>query len=409
MAARHPLTTAPRKSLLTHPAVVGALLATLGSEAVLPLQYRPVLFRQDLEMLTLSCALLAGGLAYAAYRRARAGGVRARRWAFEAASVSFVAFTLGALWMRFGLAGIGWPRVWVIVLVTAWCGFCALVGAAIGSRRSWPRWLLSFLAGGLTVGAIVALGVASAELDTSPTAIATGRCAKHDQVTYCYYGGYRPFVDEWRVPVEAVLAEVPDDVLARKSLLVRQGSSTFGAAHVDLDALATPELQWSDSVTARLSLALDTANSLVGVNDDYKSGERNGRAVARWNAGCRPGGDSGRMVVTWWLAGQGDGATRQQVIRMNADDPSQDAISGSGYVSVVGGGPTALAAQLLARDDRKVGALMRAHWDELTSRDAGVQPIMELFDLTPVAGVGYNGEKEDPRELPKGCPASPRR
>ncbi len=60
--------TAPPRSLLTHPALVVATLATLASEALLPLQYRPVLFRQDLEMLALSCAFLAGGVAYAAYR-----------------------------------------------------------------------------------------------------------------------------------------------------------------------------------------------------------------------------------------------------------------------------------------------------------------------------------------------------
>ncbi len=58
--------TAPPKSLLTHPVLVAATLATLASEALLPLQYRPVLFRQDLEMLALSCAFLAVGLVVSA-------------------------------------------------------------------------------------------------------------------------------------------------------------------------------------------------------------------------------------------------------------------------------------------------------------------------------------------------------
>ncbi len=405
--------TAPPKSLLTHPAFVVATLATLASEALLPLQYRSVLFRQDLEMLALSCSFLAGGLAYAAYRRARACGVCATRWVIEAAAASFATFALGALWMRFvphdGLTGIGLPRLWVFALVVAWCSCCALAGAALGTRRSWPRWFRAPLAASLVLSAMVALAVASAELNTTPNASATGPCVQRGDVTYCHYDGYGPFVEQWQVPVEAVLAELPDEVLAGRDLLVRQGSSTWGASHLDLDAITTPELQWGGSSTARLSLALDAANTFVGINDDYKPGERNGKAAAGQGPGCAPGGDSGRMVVAWWLAGQVDDDTRRQVIEMHEKDPFQDAISGSGYVSVVGGGPTPLAAQLLERDDAKVGKLIREHWDELTSPDVGVQPIMELFDLKLVDGVGYQGEKEDPHEVPEGCPPPPRR
>ncbi len=401
------------KSLLTHPALVAAAFATLASEGLLPLQYRPVLFRQDLEMLALSCAFLAGGLTYAAYRRARACGVFTSRWMIEAAVASFVAFALGALWMRLmpndGLRGIGWPRAWVAALVIAWCSCCALVGAALGTRRSWPRRYGAPLAAGLVISAMAALAIASAELNTFPKAPAAGPCVERGDVTYCHYRGYGPFVKQWQAPVEAVLVELPDEVVAARHLLVRQGSSTWGASHVDLDAIATPELLWSSSSTARLSLALDTANSFVGINDEYKRGERGGKAVAGQRNGCAPGGDSGRMVVAWWLAGQIDDDTRRQVIEMHQKDPAQDAITGSGYVPVVGGGPTPLAAQLLQRNDAEVGELIRQHWYELTAPAVGVQPIMDLFGLRLVEGVGYSGEKEDPHEVPAGCPPAPRR
>ncbi len=115
------------------------------------------------------------------------------------------------------------------------------------------------------------------------------------------------------------------------------------------------------------------------------------------------------MVVSWWLAGQLDEATRRQVIEMNERDPAQDAISGNGYAEVVGGGPTPLAAQLLERDDSEVGSVIRAHWAELTAPDVGVGSVIELFGLEMVDGVGWSVEADDPQELPSGCPPAPRR
>jgi hypothetical protein len=411
---RAPIGAPPSKSLLTHPAFLVAFVATLVSEWLLPLQYRPVLFRQDLEMLTLSCSLLAGGIAYASYRRARTSGVFEVPRVLEAVSGAFVAFVLGALWMRFvphgGVTGIGAPRAWVIAVVTLWGGLCGAAGAGLGSRRAWPSWLRRPLAGGLVLAAVVVLAVASAELNSQPAGVAQGRCVERSRVTYCHYSGYRPFVAEWQVPVEAALKEVPDDVLAGRELVVRQGSATWEDHHLDLDAIATPMLKWSPASTARLALALDTANSFVGINDDYKLGERDGKPVSgRAGFGCAPGGDSGRMAVAWWLAGQVDDGTRRQVIEMYERDRAQDAINGSGYTEVVGGGPTPLAAQLLERDDTEVGPVIRAHWAELTAPDVGVGPIMKLFGLELSDGVGQSAEPEDPHELPGGCPPAPRR
>ncbi len=412
---RGPIGAAPlSKSLLTHPVFVVGLAATLVSEWLLPLQYRPVLFRADLEMLALSFSLLAGCIAYASYRRARTPGVFEARRVVEAASGAFVAFVLGALWMRYvphrGVTGIGAPRVWVVTAVTLWGGLCGAAGTGLGLRRAWPSWLRMPLAGGLVLAAVVVPAVASAELNSQPSGVAEGRCVERSRVTYCHYAGYGPFVAEWQVPVEAVLKELPGDVLADRALVVRQGSATWKHHHLDLDAIATPMLQWSPSSTARLALALDTANSFVGINDDYKQGERDGRPVpGRAGFGCAPGGDSGRMAVAWWLAGQVDGETRRQVIEMYERDPSQDAITGSGYAEVVGGGPTPLAAQLLERDDAEVGLVIRAHWAELTAPNVGVGPIMQLFGLELSDGVGLPAEAEDPRELPRTCPPAPRR
>lgn len=400
--------------MLTHPAFVVAFVATLVAEWLLPLQYRPVLFRHDLEMLALSCSLLTGGIAYASYRRARTSTVFEVRRVLEGMSGAFVAFALGALWMRFvphsGVTGIGAPRAWVTGMVVLWAGVCGAAGAGLGSRRAWPSWLRSPLAAGLVVAAVVVLAAASAGLNSQPAGVADELCVERSRVTYCHYAGYRPFVADWRVPVEAVLRELPDEELASRELVVRQGSATNRERHLDLDAIATPMLQWSPASTARLALALDTANSFIGINDDYKAGERDGRpGPDRPAFGCGPGGDSGRMVVAWWLAGQVDSETRRQVIEMDERDPAQDAISGSGYVEVVGGGPTSLAAQLLERDDAEVGPVIRARWNELTAPDVGVGPIMELFALEPSAGAGPPVEAEDPREVPRGCPPSPRR
>lgn len=398
------------KSLLTHPVVVVALGATLVTEWLLPLQYRPVLFRQDLEILAFACSVVSGGIAYGSYRRARVSGVFKVRWLLEAIFAVLAAFVLGAIWMRFvphnGVNGIGAPRAWVIVLVALWGGLCAVAGAGLGCRRAWPSLLRVPLAAGMVLAAVVLMAVASAALNSKPGGVAQGRCVERVSVAYCYYSGYEPFVAEWQLPIEAVLAEIPDDVLAGLALTVRQGSGR----HVDLDALATPGLQWGPASTARLSLALDTANSIVGINDDYKQGERAGTQVpGRPGLGCGPGGDSGRMVVSWWLAGQLDEATRRQVIEMNERDPAQDAISGNGYAEVVGGGPTPLAAQLLERDDSEVGSVIRAHWAELTAPDVGVGSVIELFGLEMVDGVGWSVEADDPQELPSGCPPAPRR
>jgi hypothetical protein len=402
------------KPLLTHPAFLVGFVATLVSEWLLPLQYRPVLFRDDLEMLALSCSLVAGGIAYASYRRARTSGAFGRRRTLEAMSGAFAAFALGALWMRFvphsGVTGIGAPRAWVTAMVVLWAGACGAAGTGLGSRRAWPSWVRSPFAAGLVLAAVVVLAVASAQLNSQPADVAKGLCAERSRVTYCHYAGYRPFVADWQVPVEAVLKELPDEELAGRELVVRQGSATGGEHHLDLDAIATPMLQWSPASTARLALALDTANTFVGINDDYKAGERDGiRGPGRGAFGCGPGGDSGRLVVAWWLAGQVDNATRRQVIEMDERDPAQDAISGSGYAEVVGGGPTSLAAQLLERDDTEVGRVIRAHWTELTQPDVGVGPIMQLFGLEPSEGVGPPAEAEDPREVPRGCPPAPRR
>jgi hypothetical protein len=409
-----PIGTRRSKPLLTHPALVAAFVATLVSEWLLPLQYRPVLFRDDLEMLALSCSLLAGGIAYASYKRARTSGVFEARRVPEAMSAAFVVFALGALWMLFvphdGVTGIGAPRAWVTAMVVLWAGVCGAAGAGLGSRRAWPGWLRNPLVAGLVVAAVVVLVVASAELNRQPTGVAEDLCIERRRVTYCYYAGYGPFVADWQLPVEAVLKELPHHVVASRELVVRQGSATWGEHHLDLDAIATPMLQWSPASTARLALALDTANSFVGINDAYKAGERDGRpGPGRAAFGCGPGGDSGRMAVSWWLAGQVDDGTRRQVIEMHQRDPAQDAISGSGYVEVVGGGPTPLAAQLLERDDTEVGPILRAHWTELTSPDVGVGPIMHLFELEPSHGVGPPDEAEDPREVPRGCPPAPRR
>ncbi|HEY7069669.1 MAG TPA: hypothetical protein VH479_06140, partial [Acidimicrobiales bacterium] len=155
----------------------------------------------------------------------------------------------------------------------------------------------------------------------------------------------------------------------------------------------------------------DRARAVAGIRSDPFT----------YVGGCSPEGQA-RAVVAVWLAAQGSPGNEALVRRVIHDDPygfhrwtatatpggaattgfdfqgpSQWELPGDGfaddsYSAVIW--PKAevnLAAQLLSRPDREVGATIRANWDRLTDPATPTSDLVALFHLTPLPTLEQQG------------------
>jgi hypothetical protein len=376
-----------------------------------------------------------------------AAGVLVARWlptvlAGPAAVVATVVLQLnwGAedhrwRWLHF----VAWEPVtvdpWLEVRPAGWhltylLGLVVLAGALAVARHGLRRPLAAVLAGAVAVVLVSgwaqtrppSAGQVAAIVDRLERPEAHQLCQRHGQVRYCFYPTYRDWVDQWRGPIEGVLAQLP--VAARgRELLVRQRvpPSTVAALHPEVRARLAPARVWrADGALhpglgwytpgnpavvlplqrAELSLAYQAAAWAVGLPP-----------AATWPpAACDAGGQA-RTVAALWLAGAatpGAGrALRWRAAEVERGGPA--ALAGPAPVDFEPRGPdewqglvaepgsTGRGADLVAAarlldvpPDRVAGALT-ARWDRLT---APATPAGELLGPLGMAAaaVGSGGK-----------------
>lgn len=342
----------------------------------------------------------------------------------------------------------GLHLLYVVALVGVFTATALIRGSG---RRGW----LPTVALLLSLGAVVVLGAsqaaAYADYDRSariaeylPPA-AEYVCEEKGTVTYCAYPEYEPWIREWAVVVEPVLALAPEH-LRDRALQVRQyptraldlffDGSEFGFE--DEPGLATG-MWWgrgAGGIENRIDdaypfgMALGTASWLVGLPLEPVAGttevirDETGEIIRveflPGVEGANPDEityrncstlDQGRAVVALWLAAQA-GPVAEQHLR-NLIEHSRFALTDT-YTRIDGSGDTQdyfhlydelgvgqpypwyalsfhlheayYAHQLLDRPDEQVLELIHANWELLTDPSTTTLQAIEVLAVEPLAG-----------------------
>lgn len=364
-------------SIVRHAWFIAATGLTAFSLVVLPGQWVPVLFRDDLTVVGLSLVILGVGTLVAAGSLARRRQFGWRSALVPPLAVGFALVVLAIALYKTNFNGIGWPEAHELVLGLAFVGGCALTGGATGTlSRRCPRVLGSMA----TAIALVVVGSGGIWLfsyslpeNLEPRYQASEQvCERRNEIEYCANPGYEPFIDYWERVVEAVLKATPVEV-DRSDIVVAQLLDEDGGRRGD--ASAAPGTDWGKGAgrgVAGLGLGLDIANWVTGLEPRLVTFDPN-----EPHEMC-DAGTNARSVVAYWLAGQIDNDVKAVIGDLGC---CADAISGSTFAAPSAGGGWDVAEQLLALPASEVRAGIEEHWDELVDPDTPVARVSELFDL----------------------------
>lgn len=268
--------------------------------------------------------------------------------------------------------------------------------ATAGARRR--RIVPAGTAVGLAAGLAVTVLAGSAQLLPVSDAVRIGRvtaverphelhtCRSVQQVTYCAFDGFTPWIDGWDAVVRGVLRRVPA-ADASRPLAVRQRLITVhsGGRVVSADEQAAEVAAW-----ARADAAAGTPNA-VTVTTHWGTGpvEAGFAGLVAYEVVTRAGTPSGgslcgaRGVLVGWLAGQATPETAAGLREL-------DAIS---WGAVPFGEPVmpstisvpdremAVAFAVLARPADEVAEVVRRSWAELSAADTPAERAGELFGV----------------------------
>lgn len=364
-------------SQLRHASFIVAVVLTSFSLVVLPGQWIPVLFHDDLTVIGLSLVILGVGSVASSASIARLGSSGARASILTCTGVGLVMVVVAVSLYKTVFGGIGWPEAHEVGLVLAFVGTCALLGRTVGGlTRRWPRairWIPTVLVALLVGGGGVALfsHVLPKSLESRYSA-SQQACEVRGGIRYCANPGYEPFIDHWQRVVESVLNAAPIDV-ERSEILIAQlldddGRRVEGAS-------AAPGVDWGRGAgegVASLGLGLDLANWVTGVETRLVTLDPDEPQET-----CDPGTGS-RSVVAFWLAGQVGDDVKAVIGDLGC---CADAISGSTFAEPAVGGGWDVARQLLALPAEEVTTQIDMHWDELVGSDTPVARIADMFEL----------------------------
>lgn len=363
----------------SHPIFIAGFLLAAVAITLLPLQYIPVLWRFDREFMALGLTPMVIGTIIASTRR-QEGAVRSA--VISAAGLLFAA-TIGYRLYD----GIGLPDPFDIVIILALVA--APVWAMVTFVRTGPGILVVPVAAVLSSSSIFAFGLLAA--DPGDPKGPANHCEVRDDIQFCYFARFGSFVDLWAPAVLGVVRQLPDNVRANVTSVVQTVDRPLRGK------LATPFLDWDrpNAGTAELALALDVANSALGINDEFKG------LVGTEGRLCTPRLDDGRIIVAFWLAGQ---ATIEGGKTLRALNKNADAITGSEYAAPVIGSMDSAddAIRLLNRPVTAVAILVREHWNALSNPLVTVREVRALLELPPSLET-VSPESSDERFYTQDC------
>ncbi|MEZ0114987.1 hypothetical protein ABH920_009022 [Catenulispora sp. EB89] len=287
-------------------------------------------------------------------------------------------------------------------------GLLALITTAALMRGGRKRGLLVAGAAGLAV--TVAAGVAQtlppdASIVAARSAATTQpssqqRCQHIENITYCAFPGFSPWVTDWNAVVRGVLQRVPDQ-MAVQPLAVRQRIIAPDAASQNTSsggAPPAPVAQWhADDVAAGTPDAL-TAGTWWG--DGWSETGLAGRVAYEVISRAGPGVSGelcqSRGVLVGWLAAQATAGTKAGLRTMTDGSGAGVAFAEAGF----GGGlylparELAMVWTLLDQPADKVGELVLQHWDELSARTTTIEQAAALLGVPAPPDQASEGEQQ---------------
>jgi hypothetical protein len=220
----------------------------------------------------------------------------------------------------------------------------------------------------------------------SPAGMQT--CRTVDQVTYCAFDDFAPWIDGWDTVVRGVLRGVPEQE-ARKPLAVRQRVSTDDARANGF--VSTPE---DRAVVAeawrRIDEAAGTPNSVtIGTHWGEGSDEVGfaGRVAFEVVARKGPGADGvicgTQGVLVGWLAGQATPLAAAGLREIDASSTGGVSFFDRGFNAflTVDDREMAVVLALLKRPAAEVAETVKRSWAELSAADTPTERAGEIFGV----------------------------
>jgi hypothetical protein len=302
------------------------------------------------------------------------------------------------------------PAGWHLLYLAAFSALLAVLAVARHGRTPMRT-------GAAALALVVLAGSAWAQLRPLPAAAeaaivrtvehpqASQVCERRGTVRYCYFPGYRPWVDRWAAVVEPIVARLPEPArpgpvevrqdigelwrLDGLSARTNERLLTGRRWHIDVDRAIPVGMSWRSGRRGdadAFDLALRAAAWVVGLPLDS----------ALSSGGCDTNGQA-RAVVALWLAGQARPGATEDLRAAFAAPPSDPQVQryfleGLGdlpfgritppwYWSKSDG---SYALQLLGRPAEQIAAALRPHWARLVDPATPSAELVRALGLQPV-------------------------
>jgi hypothetical protein len=226
------------------------------------------------------------------------------------------------------------------------------------------------------------------------------RCQRIDDVTYCAFVGFQPWVSSWDEVVRGVLRRMPADLAARQ-LAVRQrvlatGSPAGGTGSTPVPA---PVDAWRAD-----DMAAGTPNAItVGTwwGDGWSETGLAGRLAFELITRAGPGVSTtlcqARGVLIGWLAAQATDGTKAGLrVMIKGSGAGGVAFTEAGFGSglFLADRELAMVLALLDQPDDEVGRRVLRSWDELTAAGTSIERAAEVLGVpAPPAGTDAGGQR----------------
>ena len=212
-------------------------------------------------------------------------------------------------------------------------------------------------------------------------------CWPVDQVSYCAFDGFDPWIGDWDAVTEAILRRVPPDVAARP-LTIRQRVYADGYPDQSQPG-STPPLPPTEDWRADDQAAGTPGAITVGTRwgDGWSETSLAGRLAYDLINHVGPGVSAelcgAQGVLVGWLAGQATTGTRAGLRKVAENSRGGVAFLESGFPSaiVLDQRATDLMWTLLDRPDDDVGKQVLASWAELSAPGTTVERAAQLFGV----------------------------
>ncbi|TDC84196.1 hypothetical protein E1193_06355 [Micromonospora sp. KC606] len=284
----------------------------------------------------------------------------------------------------------GWHLAYVVGLIVLVAAAALAVTGARGRR------LVAAGAAGLSITVLAGSAQFFPTSDAVRTAQATAAerpaemqsCQRIDQVTYCAFDDFAPWVGGWDAVVRGVLRRVPE-AQARQPLAVRQRISTADRAANGL-VVTAEEQAAAAAAWRRVDADAGTPNAVtVGTRWGDGESEIGFAGLVAYEVVARAGGPAGgqvcgaRGVLVGWLAGQATPKATDGLREVDANSWGGVPF-GEWQFPVALSVPDremAVALALLKRPADEVAELVRRSWAELSAAGTPTERAGELFGV----------------------------